>query len=223
MNLFVVLFLKLLHGESFTNVRAIYYLEQAKYFGRRGVVHKAIQYCTETLKLDVDNFYALAGLATASVQKKDYRLALDYANKAILSSTKNVSVTSREQLHVLLAVVSEMMGKSDSLKSATDRIAALHDGDFAAVYARLGRAYFDFGIHERARHYYEEVRMIYPNKSAPYYNLARVYISEGDVEMAKQELMKALNLAEDGKKRKQVLRQLELIGRIKGESPEHGE
>jgi tetratricopeptide (TPR) repeat protein len=113
-----------------------------------------------------------------------------------------------------LAVTFEMLGKSSSAKTVIDRIAALYDGDPSPIYAQLGLTYFGLGMYERAEHYYEEVATICPDESASYYNLARVYFAQHKPELAKQKLLRALELAEDKNKKREVLRQLQ---RIEGE------
>jgi tetratricopeptide (TPR) repeat protein len=88
--LFHVFFGMIIYGEKFDNVKIVYYMEQARYFGSRGAVEKAVHYCNKALELDTENFYALAGLATASVQKQEFHLALEYANKAVPKTSRDL-------------------------------------------------------------------------------------------------------------------------------------
>ena len=202
---FHVFFAMIVYGEKFVDVKIRYYIEYATYLGKRGAVDRALHYCNKALELDTDNFYALLGLVTAFVQKKEFDIALQYGNRALSSETKNVPGYSRETLDLLLAVIYEISGSSGFVEETMNRLTARCDGDLASVHAQLGRIYFDLGIYRKAEDHYEEVMKMYPTDSAPYYNLARVYL-------ARQTLMTALEFAEDRRKKRAILRQLSTLG-----------
>jgi tetratricopeptide (TPR) repeat protein len=201
----------MLYGERLVYAKIVYYLDRGEYFAEKGVLDRAIADFSRVLDLEHDNFYANLGLAGVFCHKRKFREALDYTSRALSTGDAKVQKSARQMADLLLVVIYEMLGEYGSAEPIVYRIADQCKGDMASVYAQLGRAYFDLGIYDRAELYYGKVVTLCPIESAPHYNLARIYLCTGDFAKAKQELRRALELAEDVKKKKAILHQLSRV------------
>lgn len=214
--LFYVSIAMLIYGEKFVNVKLEYFFERARQFGAVGSPDKAIEYLNKALKLDPDHFYANAGLALAHSQRKDFRLALLYANKAVQSFTKNVKQSSIEALDSLMVVILEMLGDSNSVKRIIDKIAKYSNNDLGQAYDRVARMYFELGIYDKAEQYCENITKLHPNDADALRKLAWTYFAVEKFQLAEQTLRIALELTNNKKKQHELFSELKKMRRGKG-------
>lgn len=203
-------------GETFRDIRIACLLECGNHFHDKNK-EMAISYYNKALKLDSSNYYANVSLGMALVEKKLFREALHFVEKAVL-------IKKSDMLAITLTVVAhEALGEDEQAQKVLNELMSLFDGDKAAIeaaiYDQLSYVYYKLGMFGKAEHYTKEALKIYPTNPGPHYNLANIYFAQGNTEMARDEYCKVLELATDKRDRtfrKHALESVKIIERKTG-------
>lgn len=204
-------YLMMFYGESLLDMKLLYYNEEASYFSDRGALQRAIESYNRALDLDPDNFYAHAGLASLFVGQREFQRALEHADRAFTSKTRDVVRSSRISLNFIRLLIFEMLGRSDDAKKVLDRLLISLGDDLAPVYNRLAHLYFDLGIYDKATHYCTEAIALHPEEPGNYQNLALVYLTDGKPEKAKESLVEAQKFIRTARQGRAIERQIRKV------------
>ena len=166
---------------GFHNSLAIFYIRQNR-------TEKAIQEYNAALQKAPDSLSALMGLGIIYDAQKKFDQAKEYYQKALKISPKFVPAANN--LAYLYAEKGENIDEALNLaQSAKEQFP-----DDPHISDTLGWVYYKKNVFTRAILYLMEANDKIPNHSTMRYHLGMAYYKNGDKELAKKELKKALEL-----------------------------
>lgn len=197
------LFIMLMAGERFSDIRSMCLVEYANYLHDKKDIEKAIVYYNRAISLNSNNYYAYGGLAAAQIEKGLSKQALESCNKAI-------SIKPSVTLLILQSVIYKYLGEILLAEVAKQKTIEFFR-DYFEAYNQLALTYFKYGMYEEAEYYCKEVIKLNPNDAGIYFHLAKIYSSKKQYQSAKDALKKVLELTSDKRYKKYVNKELERI------------
>jgi len=176
-------------GEKVTDIKSTCLVDYGNYFHDKKSIDKAITYYNRALHLNPDNFYANVALAAALLEKKEFPKALDYLKRAAAIKKPDILTT------ILLFIGYESIDDGVSARRVLEEIFKYFKNNEAAAYDRISHSYYELGVYQRGEHYIKEALKIHPSLAGPHYNLALIYLAQADLELARNEFQKVLELA----------------------------
>ncbi len=146
-----------------------------------------MKYYSKALAVNSNNYYANAGLGAVLVQRKAFKEALTLLQKAI--SIKKPDLL----LSILLFISYEALGEVNQAKETLKSILTFYNDNEAAAYDGVAYKYYRFGMYEEAEHCIKEALKIRPTEVGIHYNLARIYLAQGNIQKARDEFQEVLH------------------------------
>lgn len=188
--------------EKFNDIKSMCFIDYANYLHDKKNIEKSIEYYKKALRVNPNNYYAYGGLAGAFTEKRLFREALEYCNKAI--SIKKLDIL----ICILLVVIYESLEDHILAKEALQKTLNFFDNNLVAAYDRLSYTYFQLGIHKKAEYYCKEALKTNPNEAGPHYNLALIYSAQEKFQDAKDEFQKVIELTSDKRYKKYAIKNI---------------
>lgn len=198
-----------LGGEKLHDIKSICFVDYANYLHDKKDIEKAIEYYKKALRVNPNNYYAYGGLAGAFTEKRLFREALEYCNKAI--SIKKSAIL----IYILLVVIYESLEEHILVKEALQKTLNFFDNNLVAAYDRVAYTCFQLGMHKKAEYYCKEAIKTNPNEAGPHYNLALIYLAQEKFQDAKDEFQKVLELSSDKRYKKYAIKNIKSINHKK--------
>lgn len=131
------------------------------------------------LEMDPDDMITLCDCSRYYLDKQDFKSALFYAGKAIVSSPEN------DWSYYHRSLVYKKMGKFDLALKDILRVNTINP-DRALYLAETSSIYIELEEYEKAKEYAEKAIEDNPTYSYAYLLMERIYIKTGDLEMAEK-------------------------------------
>ena len=175
-------------GKKWKEIKSMYLFHCGNYFHDKKNIDKGIIYYKKALGLNADNYYAHTGLGAAYLEKGLFREALDFFDKAISIRKPDILAS------ILLFITYESLGESDIAQEVLKTILRFFKNNEPATYDRIGYTYRQLGMYKEAEHYIKKAIEISPTEGGPHYNLAKIFLAQDNLRMAKEEFQKVLEL-----------------------------
>lgn len=155
----------------------------------RGNINQAAAYYSKGLQLAPDNIEILTGLAGIRLAQRRYDDAITLYQQALAVQPDNAAVINN-----LAMILVDNKSDPASLSSALQLIQSAKQKEHPALQDTLGWIYYRMGEYDQARAALQKAVTRAPGIPTFHYHLAMVAIKQGNNELAKKHLQKALTL-----------------------------